>query len=120
MVCGACVLFFSGADKSSVLYTGNIVGLGSVIIAAGKKVFVELNHLAAFASLFTKCFKLLFAAVNPNDFRRINKLDFFVNPSRILLLVVSADIVISPFEIRFCRFCNRHTRNYLTLLNGVN
>ncbi len=80
MVRGTRFLFGGGADKSSVLNTGNIVGFCSVKIAAGQKLFVKFYHFTRFDSFGAKGFKLRLASVNPNYLRRLNKFCFFIDP----------------------------------------
>ena len=53
------VFFFSGADERTIFHAGYVVFCGSVQIAIGQKLFVQLDH---------------FAAVDPHDFIGLGKL----------------------------------------------
>ena len=82
MVGGAGVLFFSGADQSSVLHTGHVVLCGSVQIAVGQQLLVELDHLAGFHSLRLQGVDLFLRTVDPNDLRGLGQFHFFVQPRK--------------------------------------
>ncbi len=67
VVGGTCLIRTLGADKCTVFNTRNIVGLGSVKQASGKKLLVELGHLAGLAGLGAQSVKLFLAPVDPHD-----------------------------------------------------
>ncbi len=82
MVCGACVLFFTGADKGSVLHAGNIVYRSSVKIAVRKQILVQFDHFAGLNSLCLKGSDLLFRPVNPHNLGRLEEFNLFIKPCK--------------------------------------
>lgn len=100
MVGGAGVLFFSGADQSSVLHTGHIVLCGSVQIAVGQQLLVELDHLAGFHSLRLQGVDLFLRTVDPNDLRGLGQFHFSSShASRDLLEVKVVSITLFSFKL---------------------
>ena len=67
------VLFFPRADKRSVLYAGDVVFRGSVQIAIGQKLLVELEDFSGSHGLRAQSVSLRLAAVDPDDFVRLSK-----------------------------------------------
>lgn len=115
MVGGAGVLFFFGADQSSVLHTGHVVLCGSVQIAVGQQLLIELDHLAGFHSLRLQGVDLFLRTVDPNDLRGLGQFHFFVqHASRDLLEVKVVSITLFSFKLfaknpkNQCIFCYYH------------
>ena len=87
VVGGSCVLFFLGADESSVLNTSDVVGAGSVIQAAGKFFLVQLDHLAGSDSFISQRIELLLGAVDPKDLVRFAESYHFIYPVEYILVI---------------------------------
>ena len=49
------------------VYKRQVVHRAPVVVAAGKLLLIELNHLSGFHTLTPQLFKLLFGAVNPHN-----------------------------------------------------
>ena len=83
----ARIFFFLCANKSPILYTGNVVGGRSVIQATRKQLFVELNHFPGRNCLVAQLIKLLFGTVNPDNLVRLREGNHFVYPSEYVFVV---------------------------------
>ena len=68
------VFFFSGADERTIFHAGYVVFCGSVQIAIGQKLFVQLDHFARSHRFGAERVALRFAAVDPHDFIGLGKL----------------------------------------------
>jgi len=77
-----CVFLLGSADEGSAFNTGNVVNSGSVEVASGELLLVELDDLAGGASFFSESFSLFSGTVYPDYFIRFCKsLDLF-DPSQ--------------------------------------
>ena len=76
----AGILLLSGADKGAVLNACNVVECGSVQVAVGEQLLIELDELTGRASLFAKLFRLRFGTVDPDDLIRLRHGSHFVDP----------------------------------------
>ena len=67
IVGGAGVLCVAAADERARFDAGNVVFCRAVIVAPGKLLLIETEHLARAARFFAKGVDLSLAAVDPND-----------------------------------------------------
>ncbi len=66
-----CVLFLRGADDRPLFVSCHVFRICAVIVTARELFLVKLNHFAGFHRQRPDRLQLLFAAVNPEDFRRL-------------------------------------------------
>jgi hypothetical protein len=62
---GASILFLGGADKSAILYAGNVAGIRAGKIATRTLLGIELNKSAALHHFLAEGIVLLLATVTP-------------------------------------------------------
>ena len=74
------ILLFRGTNKSSSLNASHVVDGGSVQIAVGKKLLIQLNHFARGARLGAQSLRLLVRAVDPDDLVGLRHGSHFVDP----------------------------------------
>src|SRR5205823_32965 len=69
------------ADEGQVLAARDVVGVGSVVVAARQALWVELDENAFLHALFVEAVSFRFAAVAPDDIVGLTELDALVDPA---------------------------------------
>ena len=110
----------AGADECSVLNTGNVVGLCSVVDTARELLLVELYHLTSSECFLTELVKLLLAAVDPYNVVGLAESLHLLKPLEDILIVCHHSDFSLPFinilrEYHY-RFCRRLTRTKYQIL----
>ena len=74
------VLAQGGANVGQVFGSGDVVGGGAVIEAAGQLVLIQQDYFSRGDGLFRQAFLLLGRAVDPNDLIRLAHARHFFDP----------------------------------------
>ena len=69
-----------GADICASFYPRHVIDGGAVQITTGQFFLVQLDHFSGGASFCAECFRLLFCAVDPDDFIRLRHGSHLIDP----------------------------------------